>query len=297
MRRGSGGPGVAVMPVDLRAVVVDVDAVERDPVLGDVGGARLRDGDDPRAAIEPAQRKRLQEEGGRAADGPQLAPVVLAVDVMDERDPGDAQPQRRQEGDAVDDLEHHVGVGHEVAGLAPDDVREDRDSHAHPVDGEPALLLVGDRARIARGEDRDGMAPVEPPDHLGIEVGAGASSLRVRPVPVGQDQDVQPLVRARPVGQRRPPAGLHRGLVVSDVELSMRSARAPRPCAEEPLTPRTTGASSAVLCPGAPAGPPGRCAAKRKFRRWRADRGGRPRRAGPRQPDRPVPRPRRSRPG
>ena len=65
------------------------------------------------------------------------------------------------------------------------------------------LLLDALRALVVPGDHGHPMAPREPAGDLPVEIGAGAAALWVRPVAVGQDQDVQGFgVRAR--GRHRP---------------------------------------------------------------------------------------------
>jgi hypothetical protein len=88
------------------------------------------------------------------------------MDVVDERHARRLQPERREEGDAVDHLEHNVGVRDEPAPLIPDRPREHGRAPAHPVDREIAHLLARLAALVAAGDHRDAMAPGEPAGDL-----------------------------------------------------------------------------------------------------------------------------------
>jgi hypothetical protein len=63
--------------------------------------------------------------------------------VVQQRDARRVQPQRGQEGDAVDHLDHHVRVRDQAARLAPDGPREDRAASAEAVDRQVAQVLPG----------------------------------------------------------------------------------------------------------------------------------------------------------
>ena len=68
-----------------------------------------------------SQRQALGDQRGEPAAAAHLGDVVVLVDVVDERHARRAQPppQRREEGDAVDDLEHDVGVAPDAAPARP----------------------------------------------------------------------------------------------------------------------------------------------------------------------------------
>ena len=135
--------------------------------------------------------------------------------VADERHPRLAQPQRREEGDAVDDLEHDVGVAADAPQDRPDGPGEDRGATTHAVDDQMLVdVLDARRARVVAGDDRHVVAVACPAGDLGQEVRPRASALRVRPAAIGEHQDSQP-----PEGCGRdpypPPAAMrgHRGRV------------------------------------------------------------------------------------
>src|SRR4051812_20163057 len=116
------------------------------------------------------------------------------MDVMDEHHARLAQepPERREEGDPVDDLEHDVGVAADPAEHRPRSAREDGHSRAHAVYDQPVGELLDLRGpRIAARDDGDAVAPGDPPGHLAEEIRARPAALGVGPVAVGQDEDVQ----------------------------------------------------------------------------------------------------------
>ena len=73
----------------------------------------------------------------------------------------------------------------------PRRAREDRRPRAHVVQLEPRRRpLDRGRARVRARDDRHAMAPLEPVRHLTEQVRARPAALRVRPVAVGEEQDV-----------------------------------------------------------------------------------------------------------
>ena len=147
-----------------------------------------------------AERERLQQPGRHRAAAAELLDVHVAVHVVDLRHARDPQPpQRREERDPVDHLEHDVDVLDGAALDQPGRAREHRQPAADVVQlevGRRALDAGG--ARIVAGDHRHAMAPRDPAADDAVEVGAGAAALRVRPVAVGEDQDVP---RAAPSGR------------------------------------------------------------------------------------------------
>ena len=109
-----------------------MDAVGRQPELEQVVAAGLRDRQERRVAVEQPQRERLGQQRGERARAAHLGDVVVAVDVVHERDARAPQPQRGQERDPVDDLEHDVGVAREPAPQATRAPRAGRRSGACP---------------------------------------------------------------------------------------------------------------------------------------------------------------------
>ena len=98
----------------------------------------------------------------------------------------------------------------------PGGTREDGHAAAHPVQLEVGREpLERRRAGIAPGDHRDPVAPGDPARHLAIEVRSRAAALGVRPIPVGQQQDV-PRTFAAPYptwerGYTGPHDGSHSG--------------------------------------------------------------------------------------
>ena len=131
--------------------------------------AELRDRQERRAPVEQAQRQPLEQPEERQPEAAELPDVELAVDVVDHRHARLAQPQRREERDAVDHLEHDVGVAADAAQHGQDRPREDRARGAHPVHDQPrpvALDALG--AGVVAGHDGDLVAPVHPAADLRV---------------------------------------------------------------------------------------------------------------------------------
>jgi hypothetical protein len=137
----------------------------------------------------------LEQQRRDAPHEPELGDVVLLMHVEDEQHARLAQPapERREERDAVDDLEHDVGVAADAAQRRPRRLREDGHPRAHPVDLEP-LVRPRDAlgAGVGAGDHRDAMPGVDPARDLAVEDRAGAARLGMRPVAIHQDQDVTP---------------------------------------------------------------------------------------------------------
>ncbi len=72
------------------------------------------------------------------------------------------------------------------------------------VDGQP-LVRTGDRlgTGVGPGDDRDPVAPGDPARHLAVQVRARAAALGVRPVTVGQQQDVPRVAGVLGVGHEQ----------------------------------------------------------------------------------------------
>ncbi len=156
-------------------------------------------------AVQELQRQRLGQQRGDRALAAELGHVVVAVDVVHERHPRRAAPQRRQERDPVDDLEHDVRVGGQAAAHRPRRAGEDRHARAHVVQLEPGRGARDRLGALVRArDDRDAIAPLEPERDLPEQVRAGPAALRVRPIAVGQQQDVPHAVRDRSTSR-----GLH----------------------------------------------------------------------------------------
>ena len=177
----------------IEAEVDDVDALALDAEGDEVLARGLRDREHRDAGIEDLQRHLLEQEGGDAPAEPELGDVVLLMDVEDQQDARLAHPapQRREEGDPVEDLEHDVGVAPEAAQGGPRRAREDRQPRAHPVHGE-ALVEVRDPlgAGVVAGDHGDPVTPRHPAADLAVEVRAGAAALWMGPVAIGEDEDV-----------------------------------------------------------------------------------------------------------
>ena len=141
-RRLGGAPPRLERP-DLHADVVHVDRGRARRRARRCRAPCVRDRLEARARVEPAQRRGLEQERRELPLPAHLRLVVVAVHVVDEHHARHAQPQRREEGDPVDHLEHHVGVGHEPAPLLPDHAREDGRAPAHPVHRQVADPLHG----------------------------------------------------------------------------------------------------------------------------------------------------------
>ncbi len=160
---------------------------ERDDVLT----RGLRDGQERRSRVQELQRQRLGHDRRDRALATELGDVVVAVDVVHERHARLLQPQRRQECDPVDDLQDDVGVAREPAPDRPRRAREDRRARPHVMQLQPRGRLrdlLG--ARVRPGDDGHAVPPLEPIGDLAEQVRAGPAALRVRPVAVGQEQDV-----------------------------------------------------------------------------------------------------------
>src|SRR5690349_10066351 len=100
--------------------------------------------------------------------------------MVNERHPRLSQPQRRQEYDPVDHLEHHVGVTSEAPDDRPRRARKYRAAAAHAVHDEVGLdLLDRQAAWIGTRDDRDLVAPSRPPGHVGVDVLSSSSTLRM----------------------------------------------------------------------------------------------------------------------
>ena len=169
-------------------------------MLGDLAGRRLRHRHEACAAIEQPQRQRLEQEGRDPPAPPaHLDLVVATVDVVDQHQSRGAQPERGQESHAVDHLEHHVGVGHQPAPLAPDRPREDCRAPADPVDRQVAVALQCRGARVGAADHRDAVARRQPAHYLLAQVRARAPALWMRPVAIRQHEDVHGSTLA-PVG-------------------------------------------------------------------------------------------------
>ena len=133
--------------VALDPAVHDRDVLGRDPELDERPCTGVRDGHELRAGVEVAERERLQQPRGDRAAAAELLHVHVAVDVVDDRDARDRQPpQRSEEGDAVDDLDHHVDVADRAALDQRGRAREDREPAAGMVE-----LEVRSRALDALG--------------------------------------------------------------------------------------------------------------------------------------------------
>ena len=182
----------------LDAEMNDVDLIKRRPMrLRDLtrGGARNRQ--EPRTPVQEAQRQRLEQQRGEPPLAAHLGHVVVGVHVVHERHARLAQPQRREECDAVHHLQHHVGVAPEPAPDLPDRPREDGGAPAHAVDLQVADALVRLGTVVTAGHDRYPVSPGEPPGHLSIEVRTGSTGLGMSPIAVGEDQYVQRHRRRR----------------------------------------------------------------------------------------------------
>ena len=185
--------------------ITHVDVVRCDAEGGDVALGRLGDRQERRAAVQQLQRQRLGQQRGDRALAAELGHVVVAVDVVHERHPRRAAPQRRQERDPVDDLEHDVRVGRQAAAHRPRRAGEDRHARAHVMQLQPGRGARDRLGALVRArDDRDAIAPLEPERDLPEQVRAGPAALRVRPVAVGQQQDVPHAVRDRSTSR-----GLH----------------------------------------------------------------------------------------
>ena len=145
--------------------------------------------------------RQLLEAGGQHAAQPaaELADVQGAVGVVDQGHARLAQPQRRQEGDPVDDLEDDVGIAAQARASPPRAARGNTVPRP-PMRCTTRFGVTCSTARqpgIGPGDQRHPMAPFGPPGHVGVHVGAGAAALRMGPVAVGEHEDVQ-----RPGGAR-----------------------------------------------------------------------------------------------
>ena len=167
-------------------------AVLGHPVLEQVAAAGVGDREEGGVAVQQPERERLGEQRGDRARAAQLGHVVVAVDVVHERDARAAQPQRREERDPVDHLEHDVGVAADpVAQARPRRAREDREPRAHTVHGQLRReLLARRRVRVGARDDRDAVAPRHPARHLAVQVRARPAALRMGPVAVREHEDV-----------------------------------------------------------------------------------------------------------
>ena len=199
--RGVPDAGLVAVPVD--AVVVDRDRLLGNAVRGELLARRLRDHDERLAPVEQAKRRRLEHHRDRRAQPAELLGVVAAaVDVVHHREPRCLQPQRREERDPIDHLEDDVRIGHEAARLAHDRSRPDGRAAADAVKRQRTVALDRLRARIAARDHAHPMTPVEPMANLEQKVRARTAGLGMRPVAVGQDQDVE-SVSAAPARHRK----------------------------------------------------------------------------------------------
>jgi hypothetical protein len=177
----------------VETAVDDAHALALDAEIDERVARAVRDRHDRDAGIEEPQRHVLERERRDAPDEPELGDVVLAVDVEDEQHERLAHPapQAREERDAVDDLEHDIRVAAEAAQRRPRRAREDRQPRAHAVHRE-ALVRARDAlgAGVGARDDRHAVAIGDPARHLAVQDRARASGLRVRPVPIREDQDV-----------------------------------------------------------------------------------------------------------
>ena len=172
----------------------------------------------------------------------------LAVHVVHHRHARLAQPQRGQEGDPVDHLEHHVGVAADPAQHRHRS-RAGRPSRGCPCGGRRAA------GRSARPASRPGSRPPRrsrdvphghPAADLRVQVRAVAAGVVVRPVPVGQDQDVQGL-RAWSPAMRREKASGPRAGVAHECRAPVSSARWTPTCGSS-SRPTTRPATSRRSC-------------------------------------------------
>ena len=181
----------------------------RDPVDADQLIARgRRDREKRHTPVEQPQRQLLEQRRQYATETPaELPDVQVPVGMMDESDAGFAQPQRGEEHDPVDDLEHDVGIASEPAQHGPRGAGEDGAAPAHPMHDEVRRdLLNRERPGIGTDDERDVVTRLSPADEVGIDVRAGATTLRVGPIAIGEHEDAQRGAanpRRRTAGARR----------------------------------------------------------------------------------------------
>ena len=178
--------------VRLDAEIGDVEMLGRNADADQVAAGRVGDRQERRAAVQQPERDRLQQPGRQRPEAAELLDVHPLVHVVDERDPRLAQPQRGEEGDAVDHLEHDVRVPADPAAQdRPGGAQEDGAPRAHAVHGEQRTeLLAAMCARIFPRDDRHPVPPGHPAGDLAVEVRAGPAPLWMGPVAVGEHQDV-----------------------------------------------------------------------------------------------------------
>ena len=262
----------------------------------------------PRASLArssgPGRRDRGSAAGrARAANAAtrpttaELRDVVVLVDVVDERDARRAQPapERREERDAVDDLEHDVGVAAEPAQRRPRRAREDGEPRAHPVDRQ-ALVRPGDPlgARVVPAMTVTRCPAAIQRDTWPYRIGPGAAGLRDGSSrdPRGSGCGLPGVMRAR---------RYHR----ASCRPGPASPRSSRSCSCSPRRPRRSPRAAAegratrsTRTRSAPRRRPSRRSPRPRSRSPRSSRPGprrRPRRARPRA-RRPRPRRRRQAP-
>ena len=115
-------------------------------------------------------------------------------------------------------------IGHQPPPLAPDRPREHGAAPTDPVDGERSVALDRCGSRRSRSAmTRDPVAPRQPAHDLAEQVRAGAPALGVRPVPVGEHEDVQRALGVAPAG----PEGASRRTSCSDLRSTPEPTRPP----------------------------------------------------------------------
>jgi hypothetical protein len=110
--------------------------------------------------------------------------------VVHEANVRSAQPQRRQERDPVDHLEHDIGVGNQAAGHGHDRGGKYRRPASETVDLHSVQLLLGAAAGISGGDHRHAVVGGEELFDLAVEIVTRPAGFWVGPVPVGQNEDV-----------------------------------------------------------------------------------------------------------
>ena len=190
-------PRLLRAPAAAKRPRLDAQVGDRDVVAGnahphEVVARRLRDGQTRGVAVQVAQRHRLERPEEQMAEPAEFVHVQVVVHVVDQGHPRLAQPERGEEGDAVDHLEHHVGVAPDPSPDGPEGPGEHRRAPAAAVYHQVgSQLLDGFCAGIGAGNDRDLVAPGDPAGDLPVQVGAVAAALRMGPVTVHQHEDVE----------------------------------------------------------------------------------------------------------
>ena len=166
-----------------------------------VVAGRARDRQNGRVAVEVAKRKGFEHPRQDRPEPPELAPVEIVVHVVHQHHTRLPQPERREERDAVDDLEHHVGVASDAAQHRPDGAGKDRDPAAHAMDHEVGPeLLHRLRPRIVPPTTMVTLWPHATQRAIcATDLVPLPPLLGMSPVPVRQHEDVQRLGVSRDV--------------------------------------------------------------------------------------------------